>query len=464
MAGIGDFVHLVSLAKAGATPDDPEGGYTETWIALNPPTWYCSIREATARDLERISGGLTTQTATHLIRGRYHAELSKDCRIAFRNRVFDVSTVHIDDEQQATITVLAVERIGVAPVAPLPPQPPAAHAPTHQPGGTDPIGPQVPAAHAATHAAGGTDPITAPPLPSDVAITGSLAIGTNPAESGTIRLANNSTVKARNNANTADVTVFNLGTDDNLQLGMGTANGIGLGGNLYCNNRDVVDARTVGVNTSVAVGTNPAQSGAVRLANNQAITARNGANTGDQRIAAIGVDDTLFVGQDAPYVNLGVASLTISPAGTLYSQTDNAADLGWSGGRFKTAHVGTSVNVGTNPAQSGAVRLANGAAITVRDGANTADRSLVVAGPTYQVIGNHDAVTYIDAINGVFFRVSGYVDVSISRGGIGLSETPAPPTPGANSASIWLQDNGAGKSQLMIQFATGAPIAIATEP
>lgn len=111
MAGIGDFVHVVSLAKAGATPDDPEGGYSETWIALDPPTWYCSIREATARDLERISGGLTTQSATHLIRGRYHAQLAKDCRITFRGRVFDVSSVHVELEQLALMTVMAVERL-----------------------------------------------------------------------------------------------------------------------------------------------------------------------------------------------------------------------------------------------------------------------------------------------------------------------------------------------------------------
>jgi hypothetical protein len=42
-------------------------------------------------------------------------------------------------------------------------------------------------------------------------------------------------------------------------------------------------------------------------------------------------------------------------------------------------------------------------------------------------------------------------------------ERTAPATPAANEANLWLQDNGAGKSQLMIQFATGAAIAIATQ-
>jgi len=109
MAGIGEYVHLVSLTKAGPTPDDPEGGYDETWIPLDPPIWYCSIVEASARDLERISGGLTTQTATHLIRGRFHAQLAADCRITFRGRVFEVSSVHDRDQQRIDVDVIARE-------------------------------------------------------------------------------------------------------------------------------------------------------------------------------------------------------------------------------------------------------------------------------------------------------------------------------------------------------------------
>ena len=109
VTGIGAYVHLVSLAKAGPTPDDPEGGYSETWLPLDPPTWYCSIREASARDLERISSGLTSQVATHLLRGRYHAQLGPDCQVTFRGRVFMVSSVHDADQQQIDIDVVARE-------------------------------------------------------------------------------------------------------------------------------------------------------------------------------------------------------------------------------------------------------------------------------------------------------------------------------------------------------------------
>ena len=111
MSGIGDFVHLVDVAKAGPTPDDPEGGYAETWIPLDPPQWYCSIAAASARDLERVSGGLTTTTATYLIRGRYHPQLTAACRITFQARGFEVVSVQNDNEQRDLMTVIATEVI-----------------------------------------------------------------------------------------------------------------------------------------------------------------------------------------------------------------------------------------------------------------------------------------------------------------------------------------------------------------
>jgi head-tail adaptor len=115
MSGIGDYVHLVELDKPTATPDDPEGGYTPQYVPLDPPTWYCSIQAATARDLERISGGAQTQLATHLIRGPYHPQLTADCRITFRDRVFEVGSVQDRDQLQVELDVIAHELIGAAP-------------------------------------------------------------------------------------------------------------------------------------------------------------------------------------------------------------------------------------------------------------------------------------------------------------------------------------------------------------
>jgi hypothetical protein len=47
---------------------------------------------------------------------------------------------------------------------------------------------------------------------------------------------------------------------------------------------------------TLAIGTNPATTGAVRLANNQHIYARNAANTGDQSLVYVSTADQVFVG------------------------------------------------------------------------------------------------------------------------------------------------------------------------
>jgi len=112
MSGIGAYVHLVEVsAKAGPPVEDPEGGYTETWIPLDPPMWYCAIEAASTRDLERIRGGGMTTTATHIIRGRYHGQLRADCRIVFQGRTFDVASVQDVAERKTEMAVIACEVI-----------------------------------------------------------------------------------------------------------------------------------------------------------------------------------------------------------------------------------------------------------------------------------------------------------------------------------------------------------------
>ena len=98
MAAIGQYRHRVRLERKTTAPD-PDGGYVEAWIPLMPADWDCSIEAASLRDLQRISGGAINATATHLVRGRYHAQLSADVRMLFRDRTFEVQSVH-DREQR----------------------------------------------------------------------------------------------------------------------------------------------------------------------------------------------------------------------------------------------------------------------------------------------------------------------------------------------------------------------------
>jgi hypothetical protein len=49
-------------------------------------------------------------------------------------------------------------------------------------------------------------------------------------------------------------------------------------------------------------------------------------------------------------------------------------------------------------------------------------------------------------------------------GYIGGSEISDPAAPAANSGRLYFRDNGAGKTQLVVRFPTGAVQVIATEP
>jgi hypothetical protein len=70
------------------------------------------------------------------------------------------------------------------------------------------------------------------------------------------------------------------------------------------------------------------------------------------------------------------------------------------------------------------------------------------------------------------------IDLTLSRAGIGilglegsstggalrLREMTAPSAPAADRAHLWIEDNGSGKTRLMIQFGSGAAQQIAIEP
>jgi hypothetical protein len=50
------------------------------------------------------------------------------------------------------------------------------------------------------------------------------------------------------------------------------------------------------------------------------------------------------------------------------------------------------------------------------------------------------------------------------RGYIQGAEIAAPAAPAANTGRLYFRDNGAGKTQLVVRFPTGAVQVIATEP
>lgn len=180
------------------------------------------------------------------------------------------------------------------------------------------------------------------------------------------------------------------------------------------------------------------------------------------------------------------------------SATDNSIAL-FDGATGKLLDAGPdgkisgSLSVGTNPAQTGAVRLGNNQAIVARNAANTADLKISNVDPADNVLVGHFNVTplYLDGsylvlrsgnapaaiyLNGPGFYPGDNAVMDLGSppstrwrnayfsGMVNVSETAAPAVPAANCANLWLEDNGAGKSRLMIRFATGAAVQIAIEP
>jgi len=112
MTAIGQYRHRVRLEEPGDPEPDDAGGYRTVPRPLTPPVWDCRIEAATPHDLERVAGGVISATATHILRGRYHAGITNATRIRFRERLFDVESVHDREERRRELEVVCHEVVG----------------------------------------------------------------------------------------------------------------------------------------------------------------------------------------------------------------------------------------------------------------------------------------------------------------------------------------------------------------
>jgi hypothetical protein len=125
----------------------------------------------------------------------------------------------------------------------------------------------------------------------------------------------------------------------------------------------------------------------------------------------------------------------------------------------------TDVRVGANPAQTGAIRLANNQPIMARNAANSADVEVAAVGTDGHVrLGHPGQVTWLQS--SATIGQGEIISWGALRTGsvLGFTEIAAPAAPAANEAIVFVQDNGAGKTRLMVQFATGAAIQLAIQP
>jgi head-tail adaptor len=105
----GEYRHAVRFQNPGPPVPDGDGGFTQSWIDLVPPTWRVSIKPATARDLERVAGGSVISSASHIVRGDFHPDVSTLTRIVFDGRVLAITGKQNPDERNITMEIIAVE-------------------------------------------------------------------------------------------------------------------------------------------------------------------------------------------------------------------------------------------------------------------------------------------------------------------------------------------------------------------
>jgi hypothetical protein len=82
-------------------------------------------------------------------------------------------------------------------------------------------------------------------------------------------------------------------------------------------------------------------------------------------------------------------------------------------------------------------------------------------------LGDLGVRQYTGNIDYVYITEAGYQNRNLKGlhpSNLELTEMTAPAAPAANNVRIFAQDNGAGKTQLMALFATGAAVQIAIEP
>lgn len=111
MISTGDRTKHVQLENPGGSVPDGEGGFTESWAALDPPDAWVRIAPASAADLERAAAGTVLSTASHLITMLYHPGVTIQTRLTLGARVFQVTSVRNPDEANRELVLVAEEQI-----------------------------------------------------------------------------------------------------------------------------------------------------------------------------------------------------------------------------------------------------------------------------------------------------------------------------------------------------------------
>jgi SPP1 family predicted phage head-tail adaptor len=106
---IGTYRHRVTVQNPGGAVSDGDGGYTEGWSDADPATLDVSITPASTNDLERITAGTVLTSATHIVRGRFHPQITTSSRLLFKGRSLLVVFVGNPEERDRELVLIVAE-------------------------------------------------------------------------------------------------------------------------------------------------------------------------------------------------------------------------------------------------------------------------------------------------------------------------------------------------------------------
>lgn len=293
---------------------------------------------------------------------------------------------------------------------------------------------------------------------------GFISVGTNAATSGHLRLPNTGTIGVRNNTNTGDITLlrFDASHDAWFAQDQLTITNGGL-------------ATFIG-SVGVAIGTNPATAGGLRLPNNVAIRVRNAANTGNGNAINWDAADNASWVLDAGSIftfnlasgateiwrfgngfisptnntpataglfrmpnNVGIASRNAANSadyGVIYANTSNEIVIG---GGYGTATgvtiVPAYVTIGANPANTGTIRLPSTTAIHWRNAANTGNIADIQTDAS-------DRLILGDTVNPIYLQAgAGTLDIRYAVTALGGGAAPTVGTIGGSGPATAAQNS-----------------------
>ncbi len=93
----------------GPAVPDGDGGSTQTWTDLVPPTTSVKLEPATERDLERVAAGTVLTTNLYIVTGPFHPQITTQTRGICDGRKFSVTGVSDPDNRHVDTIAVCVE-------------------------------------------------------------------------------------------------------------------------------------------------------------------------------------------------------------------------------------------------------------------------------------------------------------------------------------------------------------------